>query len=528
MSCAGNNGDGCGRGFRGRWGRIVGLSLVISLASGYCQGQATSVPASSPTTAPVTAPASAPANAIPELQAKVKQAESALQAIRDNRLKSLEDAPSYRQAKAALEAAEAKAAELRPLGVDVQKKLDAANAIGKIRKEMAEIESQWLFQEPKYVAARSAAEAAQGELLREQKRVREINRVRATQEAATHAAALAALRTAYYPSGKVRATCEVNARGERHGLCRVFDEGGKLIGEEEWFHDRLVLPKTPNFIEAARKQIVLDAAEAVRAFGASSNPAAPPADQLARALAKVRTYRFLCDVPYRDVTYDDTYIDLCQHAAQLLSKIGHLDHTPARPAGVDEAFYKLAYKGTSQSNLSEGTPVGDTPDSYMNDSDPGNIDRVGHRRWVLNPRMLKTGFGGSGRFSAMYSFDGGRKDAPDYNFVCYPPVGACPRDLFSAGYAWHISFNPAHYAMVDESVKMNIYLLDANLKRAATPLELNYSHVDTGGFGIPGAVIVRPAGFSLRTDTAYEVVVTGLKPRQNNRPAEISYLVRFY
>lgn len=39
-------------------------------------------------------------------------------------------------------------------------------------------------------------------------------------------------------------------------------------------------------------------------------------------------------------------------------------------------------------------------DGFMEDSDAGNIAMVGHRRWQLNPKMGKVGFGTAGRFVA--------------------------------------------------------------------------------------------------------------------------------
>src|SRR5262249_50213938 len=98
----------------------------------------------------------------------------------------------------------------------------------------------------------------------------------------------------------------------------------------------------------------------------------------------------------------------CDAAVQLLAKIGHLDHTPKNP-GLPEDEYKLAYKGTSHSNLGQGfRSLANAVDDWMWDSDGGNIDRVGHRRWCRNPAMQKTGFGGSGKSTAMWAFDMGR------------------------------------------------------------------------------------------------------------------------
>ena len=193
------------------------------------------------------------------------------------------------------------------------------------------------------------------------------------------------------------------------------------------------------------------------------------AQPLARALAKLRTYRFIAGVP-DDVTYDDSYINLCTYAGELLDKVGKLTHDPPHPAGVDDEAFKLGHDGCGRSNIFSSADIVGSVDAYMDDSDAGNIDRLGHRRWILNPKMGMTGFGAGSHYSAMYSFDGSRKDVPDYGFVSYPPPGYCPHDLFNASHAWHVSFNPAHYKVGDD-VKAAIYPVDLKLNRANEPLE---------------------------------------------------------
>ena len=331
--------------------------------------------------------------------------------------------------------------------------------------------------------------------------------------------------TAYFPGGKLIQERSHYENGELSGPRNLFDEKGNPLAEETWVHGKLVCPKSQRMIEAARVKILKDSAASVLKSGRPSNANAPSAEVLARALAKVNTYRYLCDVPY-DVVLDNDQINLCQYASELLVKIGHLTHTPERPAGMDEMSYKLGRDGCGRSNLFMGGDAVASVDVYMSDSDPSNIDRLGHRRWVLNPAMGKTGFGMAGKFSAMYSFDGSRQDAPDYDFVCYPPRGYCPMNLFDAGRAWHATLNPKKYK-VDDKAELNIYPVDSKLKRADHPLDLNYKHVNRDGFGVPNAVIARPKNFAARPGTVYEVAVTGLQTT-DGKPAEVSYFVTFY
>jgi hypothetical protein len=331
--------------------------------------------------------------------------------------------------------------------------------------------------------------------------------------------------TAYWPGGKKIREKAKYQNGDLNGARELYDDKGVLTAEEMWVAGRLVFPKSPRMIEAMRPVILKQSAASVLKTGKPTNPAAPSMETLARALARVNTYRYLCDLP-GDVVLDDGYINLCQHGSELLVKVGQLTHTPARPAGVGDETYQLGKDGCGRSNLFMGGDAVASVDAYMNDSDAGNIDRLGHRRWVLNPKMAKTGFGQAGRFSAMYSFDGAREEVPDYDYVCFPPRGYCPSNLFGANWAWHVSLNPAKYK-VDDKAELAIYPVNSSLKRSDRPLDLDYKHVDLGGFGVPNAIIARPKGFALRPHVLFEVVVKNVLTK-DDEPADISYFVSFY
>ena len=79
-------------------------------------------------------------------------------------------------------------------------------------------------------------------------------------------------------------------------------------------------------------------------------------------------------------------------------------------------------------------------DSYMDDSDPGNIARLGHRRWCLLPELRRTGFGSAGKWSAMWTADHSAPAVKGLKTVKYPPAGFIPADFFDGGHAWSIAF----------------------------------------------------------------------------------------
>lgn len=77
----------------------------------------------------------------------------------------------------------------------------------------------------------------------------------------------------------------------------------------------------------------------------------------------------------------------------------------------------------------------------MEDGDQYNIDRVGHRRWLLNPSMKKTGFGlvngSNGTYSAVSAHDGAFGETEEYGVMW--PAQNMPTDYFNEEFPWSIS-----------------------------------------------------------------------------------------
>lgn len=245
-------------------------------------------------------------------------------------------------------------------------------------------------------------------------------------------------------------------------------------------------------------------------------------------LARLKQFRYLCGVPYEDLQIEGEYSMLANKASGICSKLNKLTHTPEKPAGMSDEEYKLGKKGAGTCNLFMGIthPVA-CVDGWMDDSDPHNIDRVGHRRWCLNPKMLKSGFGTDGKFAAMYAMDGARKSVPEWDFIAYPARGYMPTGFFSGHHAWSVLPNMAKYGkMVKGDVKVSVQPVDAKMAAQGDPLKLEYFNVDTQGFGCGPAIIFRPADLKMKDDSRYKVEITGLKAK-NGHPATIRYLVHF-
>ena len=237
--------------------------------------------------------------------------------------------------------------------------------------------------------------------------------------------------------------------------------------------------------------------------------ARPKAERLAEALRRLQAYRWIVEVPWEGMDLREDWNDFCEAGAQLCARIGKLDHTPPNP-GMDEAEYKKGYTGTSNSNLSAGAPVEFSVDGYMDDSDPSNIDRLGHRCWCMNPRMLKTGFGFAGGFSAMWSMDRSRPKA-EFEQICFPARGYMPVGFFGAEYAWSVSLNESTWKKPNPgAVKARVYPLDEHLAPAPLPLTNDTHRFNVGGYGVSWVVIFRPVGIEVAPGRRYWVGISGL------------------
>jgi hypothetical protein len=245
-------------------------------------------------------------------------------------------------------------------------------------------------------------------------------------------------------------------------------------------------------------------------------------------IQRLKQFRYVCGVPFEDIQWDSKLYALAQHAASICAKLGKLTHTPERPAGMSDEEYELGKTGAGKSNLYQGKvhPIG-CVDGWMDDSDQHNIDRVGHRRWCINPTMVKTAFGSEGGFAAMHAHDTSRSNVPDWDFVCYPARGYMPIELFGNKHAWSVSPNMNKYATPNkDSIQVSIKPANAKLEPEGAALSLNYFNVENSGFGSGTAIIFRPETMAIAGEGKYIVEINGLKTKKGEA-APIRYLVHF-
>lgn len=158
--------------------------------------------------------------------------------------------------------------------------------------------------------------------------------------------------------------------------------------------------------------------------------------------------RYLAGLP-ADVTLLPARNLDAQYGAVLLTH--EYSHAPSRPPGMSDAFYLRASANTGSSNIGRGfTDLESFQKSCLYDGHATNVARVGHRRWLLEPRMLYTGMGTAGSGSSQtvttYAFDRSRPaDEIGYAFIAWPSAGLFPVEFTSPTLPWSITLDPGRY-----------------------------------------------------------------------------------
>lgn len=217
------------------------------------------------------------------------------------------------------------------------------------------------------------------------------------------------------------------------------------------------------------------------------------------ALNRLNLYRYTAGL--ETVSLNTDYGTTAQSAAALLTAVGHLEHQPAKPAGISQALYEAGYAGTSSSNLGMNyRNSAAAVDGYMNDSDTNNISAVGHRRWCLNQMMALTGFGSAGSFYAMYAFDTNRYS--NVHAVMWPAKNT-PEDLFENSEAWSVSFDDSFDI---QSSEVSVSVVNNKTGTKTVPSSV---YVNREGYGTGTAVIFTP-NVSTAKGNSYTVTIGGV------------------
>lgn len=245
---------------------------------------------------------------------------------------------------------------------------------------------------------------------------------------------------------------------------------------------------------------------------------------LQSALNTMNAIRYIAGID-DDVVLDSTYTQKAQAAVLVNSVNNTLSHYPAKPSGMSDSLYQLAKEGAGSSNLSwTSWKTGlnyHFVKAWMNDGDSSNIDRVGHRRWILNPSMEKTGFGwiysSNGTYASMYAFDNWYAESQYYG-VAWPAQNMLV-EYFGSTYPWSISMG----TYVERSgVKVTLTRTRDNKKWTFSDSSADgYFNVENSNYGQKGCIIFRPNDISYQPGDQFNVEITGLERK-------VSYQVSFF
>ncbi len=255
-------------------------------------------------------------------------------------------------------------------------------------------------------------------------------------------------------------------------------------------------------------------------YAVTPNPTAGVAGRLSNeslqnGLNGLNFARFLAGID-ADVTLNETQIDQTQKASDLNALNNSLSHNPSRPSGVSDELYQTGRTGASRSNIAMGyTNIARSIlYGYMDDGDSSNRDRIGHRRWCLNPYMGTTGFGEMGRYSAMYSFDRSRTIDVPYTYVTWPGR-TMPEGIMNG--PWSVSLTRGLYQTDLSNVAVTLTFNGQNYPMSVW--------TNSGGYGDGPAIMFDP-NYTFSAGDSVRVTVTGVKDLMG-ADASIQYNVRF-
>lgn len=291
--------------------------------------------------------------------------------------------------------------------------------------------------------------------------------------------------------------------------------------------------------EILEKLIALNFSDNINPYSVAPSTTAPYATGklnstfLKEGLDYLNFIRYLAYLP--DVQMTDKENDFAQHGAVLVAA-SEFGHFPPQPDDMDDDFYKIALNATSSSNLGWGHPnLQDAVQGSMDDASFDNAVSVGHRRWLLNPKLLNVGFGfvkTDKTYSAISVFDESRTEDVEYDYISWPSKGDFPNNVFSFDMPWSVTLNPQKYAKPDID-KVVVKLMrksdgkEWTVSNTASPNDM-YFNVNNGYYGIPNCIIFWPIEpGTTEFEGECDVTISGIYDLEGNETS-LSYSVNFF
>lgn len=264
-------------------------------------------------------------------------------------------------------------------------------------------------------------------------------------------------------------------------------------------------------------------------------------------LRRLNFYRWLAGL--ESVTLSDHLNVQAQYGAVVLAANDSLTHTPKKPSGMAESFYRMGANACAGSNISMrfgydiGTLLQSALQAHMDELSASNRTDLGHRRWLLNPALGKVGFGlATSATNRQYitvpiSDDTGTGATPEA--ILWPAAGAFPNNIFTPGTPWSVILDTATYRIPRETQLQITVTRHRDGKAFVLPVldgqaqltdEGSYLLVNSQNYG-SGCCVSFSIGTSALGDSSYwgdyTVHIAGLYTLEGQH-APIVYTVRFF
>lgn len=242
-----------------------------------------------------------------------------------------------------------------------------------------------------------------------------------------------------------------------------------------------------------------------------------------KALALINLYRYIAGLS-SDVTLNSEYSEYAQAASLINAANGKLSHYPDKPAGMSDELYEKAYYGDGRCNIASGfdSVRSATIYGWMDDSYANNIDRVGHRRWILNPEMKQTGFGSVESYSSMYSFDASREGNFTGDYVAWPAPNT-PLDMF-AGSVFSVNLGDDYDDPSIDNVRIELSSNAMGIKWVVTKSSGYDLYVNNENYGMSKCIIFKTVDFN--EEDTISVKISGIY--KDGRESPIQYTVNLF
>ena len=198
---------------------------------------------------------------------------------------------------------------------------------------------------------------------------------------------------------------------------------------------------------------------------------------------------------HNTVAENNTKSDKAQDAALMMKSNGTLDHFPPNTWSC----YTEDGRDAAGNSLLTQTRNAEAIDSYIRDAGAAN-GPVGHRRWLLWPRLQEIGIGNTDATNAIWVLgNAGTPPADAPEFIAWPPKGYAPKQI--AYPRWSFSIAGADFTNTTIAMK------DGNNQSVAVEIEeLNNQFGDRTIVWVPSI-----STNSLTQDSAYTITINNVE-----------------